>query len=65
LQDLEILDIQVFRVHIELDLGHGDIHVDTVKNLAESSTRKAVLECVMLKKMTIARVVVVWIGNGM
>jgi hypothetical protein len=58
LQDLEILNIQVFRVHIELDLGHGDVHVDTVKNLAEGSTRKAVLESVMMKVMMRARVVV-------
>jgi hypothetical protein len=26
LQDLEILDVHVFAVHVELDLGHGNIH---------------------------------------
>jgi hypothetical protein len=26
LQDLEVLDVHVFAVHIELDLGHGNVH---------------------------------------
>jgi hypothetical protein len=44
LKDLEILDVKVFGVHVELDLGHGHVHVDTVENLAERSSRKTALE---------------------
>lgn len=36
LQNFEILDIGIFRVHVELHSRHGKIHVDTVEDLAES-----------------------------
>ena len=48
MEDLEILNVQVFRVHVELDLGHGDVHVDAVKDLAQGGTEKAVLESIIL-----------------
>lgn len=35
LEDLEVLDIGVFRGHVELDAGHGNIAEDAVVNLAE------------------------------
>lgn len=38
LQDFEVLNVQILRVDIELDLGHGHIHVDAVEDLAEGST---------------------------
>jgi hypothetical protein len=48
LENLEILDVQVFRVHIELDLGHGNVHVNAVEDLAQGGTEKAVLESIIL-----------------
>lgn len=44
MEHLEVLNVQIFRVHIELDLGHGDVHVDAVKDLAEGGTRRRMLD---------------------
>ncbi len=38
LEDLEILQISVFGIDVELDPCHRNIEVDTIKDLAESST---------------------------
>jgi hypothetical protein len=38
LEDLEVLDVGVFRVHVELDAAHGNVQVDAVKHLTQSST---------------------------
>lgn len=37
LQDLEVLNVGIFGVHIELDASHGDIAEDAVEHLAKSS----------------------------
>lgn len=39
LQDLEVLYVGIFRVHVELDSGHGHVHEDAVVDLAESGSR--------------------------
>jgi hypothetical protein len=36
LKHLEVCHISILGVDIELDLGHGHIHVDAVKDLTES-----------------------------
>ncbi len=38
LEDLEILQVCVFGIDVALDSVHGDIHIDAVKDLAESGT---------------------------
>lgn len=38
LQHLEVLNVCIFRVDVELDSGHGDVHVYAVKDLAECGT---------------------------
>jgi hypothetical protein len=38
LEDLEILQVCILRIDVELHPGHWDIEVDTVEDLAESST---------------------------
>ena len=38
LEDLEVLEVRVFGVHVELDSGHGNVEVDAVEYLAESRT---------------------------
>lgn len=38
LQDLEILNVGIFTVGVELDSGHGHVHVDAVEYLAEGGT---------------------------
>lgn len=38
MEDLEVLDVSVFRVHVELDAAHGNVQVDAVKHLTQSST---------------------------
>lgn len=35
LEDLEVLNVGIFRVHVELDAGHGNIAEDAVVDLAE------------------------------
>lgn len=40
LEDLEVLDVGIFAVHVELYAGHGDIEEDAVVHLAE---RRAVV----------------------
>ncbi len=38
LEDLEVLDIGIFRVDVELDARHGHVEEDAVVDLAESGT---------------------------
>lgn len=38
LQDLEVLNVGIFRVDIELDAGHGHVKEDAVVDLAKGGT---------------------------
>ena len=38
LENLEVLQIGIFGINVELDPSHGNIVIDAVEDLAESST---------------------------
>lgn len=52
LQNFEILYICIFAVDIELDSVHGDIHVDTVVNLAQCRAGNLLAACLVVSHHT-------------